>query len=138
MSREVRVQTDPAGKFRQTLLDGPHHLISDEPVDAGGDDAGPSPHELLLLALGSCTSMTLKLYADRKGWPLRSAEVRLTLERVRREAPGPTGDAVVIHRTIQLEGDLDADQRQRLLEIAGKCPVHKTLTGEIDIRSVLA
>ena len=129
MGRQARIAT-AKGKFEQTIEIGPHRLVGDEPVEAGGGDAGPSPHEFLLAALGTCTSMTVKMYADRKGWPLRAVEVRLTQEKQ---------DGVhVMHRTMQLDGDLDAEQRARLIEIAQKCPVHKTLTGEIRIETALA
>jgi putative redox protein len=129
MMREATVHTGN-GKHRQEIDIESHHLVADEPKDVGGDDAGPSPHDFLLAALGSCTSMTVKMYADRKGWPLKSVEVKLSQEKV--------GDVHVIKRHIRFEGDLDNDQRARLLEIANKCPVHKTLSGEIRIDSDLA
>jgi putative redox protein len=129
MGRQARITT-ATGKFQQTIEIGPHRLIGDEPAESGGNDAGPAPHEFLLAALGTCTSMTVKLYADRKGWPLRKAEVRLTQEKQE--------GVHVMHRSVTLEGDLDAEQRARLLEIAQKCPVHKTLTGEIRIETELA
>jgi putative redox protein len=90
---------------------------------------GPDPHEYLLAALGCCTSMTVKMYTDRKGWPLQS--VRVEVVGVRNE------QTYAISRVIHLDGDLDADQRARLLEIANKCPVHRTLTGRIEITSEL-
>jgi putative redox protein len=129
MTRPVAVSTALSGKHRQNISIGPHNLIGDEPVEAGGDDAGPGPHEYLLAALGSCTSITVKMYADRKGWPLKSVRVDLSGDRV--------GETYVIQRTIHVDGDLDATQRERLLEIANKCPVHKTLTGTIEIKSEL-
>jgi putative redox protein len=122
LDRAGRVVTR-AGKFQQDLELGPHRLISDEPLPAGGDDLGPSPHEFLLAALGSCTSMTIKLYADRKGWPLERVEVELEQEKV---------DGVhEIRRAVRLHGPLSDEQRARLLEIAEKCPVHRTLTGPL-------
>jgi putative redox protein len=127
--REATVVT-AAGKFGQSIQLGPHTLAADEVKGDGGDDTGPSPHDFLLAALGSCTSMTVKLYADRKGWPLRRVEVALS--------QGKEGDAHVIHRHIRLDGELSDEQRARLLEIAGKCPVHKTLTGTIRVESDLA
>jgi putative redox protein len=130
MSRPVTVATALSGKFRQNISIGPHHLLGDQTADAGGDDAGPDPHELLLAALGSCTSMTMKLYADRKGWALKSVRVDVSGDRV--------GEAYVIQRTIHVDGDLDATQRERLLDIANKCPVHRTLTGKIEIKTELA
>jgi len=115
------------GKFAQDIDVAGHRLRADEETGKGGADTGAAPHELLLAALGSCTAMTLKVYAERKGWPLRDAHV--TLNAVN------TDGKFVIARQLRLEGDLDADQRQRLIEIAAKCPVHKTLTGEIIINT---
>lgn len=115
------------GKLAQGIDVGKHHVRSDEEIEKGGDDTGPTPHELLLAALGSCTAMTLKLYAARKGWPLR--DVRVTLD-------GASGDAgYVINRVVTIDGEVDAGQRQRLLEIADKCPVHRTLVGTISIHT---
>jgi putative redox protein len=129
MARPVSASTVPSGKFRQKITVGTHTLVGDESRESGGDDAGPDPHEYLLAALASCTSMTVKMYADRKGWPLRS--VRVDVVGVRKE------HAYAITRTIHLEGALDAAQRGRLLDIANKCPVHRTLTGKIEITSEL-
>ena len=113
------------GKFAQDISVAGHRLRADEQIDKGGADTGATPHELLLAALGSCTAMTLKVYADRKGWPLRDVHVNLT---------GANADGgYVITRALTIDGDLDAEQRQRLVEIADKCPVHKTLMGEIAI-----
>jgi putative redox protein len=127
--RTATVRTD-AGKLRQSITIGPHHLVSDEPVDQGGDDAGPAPHDFLLAALGACTSMTLELYAARKGWALRGVEIELSQAKE---------DGVhVIQRRIRFDGDLDEEQRARLVEIANKCPVHRTLTGEIRINTQLS
>jgi putative redox protein len=126
--REATIRTRQ-GKFQQDVELGPHHFVADEPAESGGDDAGPAPHDFLLAALGACTSMTVKMYADRKGWPLTSVEVTLSQAK--------EGAVHVIRRDIQLVGDLDAEQRARLLEIANKCPVHKTLSGEIRIESAL-
>jgi putative redox protein len=115
------------GKFSQDIKIGSHRLRSDELIEKGGEDTGPGPHELLLAALGSCTAMTLKVYAERKGWPLR--DVRVTLS-------GASADGqYAISRVLTIDGDLDAEQRQRLLEIADKCPVHRTLVGEITIKT---
>lgn len=118
------------GKFQQTVQIGPHTLVADEPVADGGGDAGPAPHEWLLAGLGACTSMTTKMYAERKGWPLERVEVRVEGRK--------TDDAFVFHRVITFVGPLDAEQRARLLEIANKCPVHKTLSGHIRIETELA
>lgn len=102
---------------------GPNRLRSDEPLEEGGTDTGPTPHELLLAALGACTSMTLRLYAERKGWPLTNAHVRVT--------GGSQGAGFAITQHVRLDGALDDAQRRRLMEIAGRCPVHRTLTGQI-------
>jgi putative redox protein len=128
--------------FEQMLLDGRHILRADEPASAGGADAGPNPYELLLMALGACTSMTLEMYARRKNWPLERALVRLTHGKeyaedcVHCEEKGAKLDRIT--RVIELVGPLDAAQRLRLLQIAEQCPVHKTLTGKIEIRTTLA
>jgi putative redox protein len=129
MMRDATVRTR-SGKFQQDVEIENHRLIADEPESSGGENAGPAPHDFLLAALGACTSMTVKMYADRKGWPLRSVEVKLTQAK--------ENDVHVMRRDVKLEGDLDAEQRARLLEIANKCPVHKTLSGEIRIESKLS
>jgi putative redox protein len=126
--REAVTKT-ASGAFGQTIAIGPHSLASDVMPAEGGDDSGAEPHELLLAALGACTSMTVKMYANRKGWPLEACQVRVTIER---EAGKAT-----FQRKITLLGPLDDDQRKRLLDIAAKCPVHKTLTGTIAIDSAL-
>ena len=123
--------------LRQEIVAGPHTLYADEPADSGGDDSGPDPYELLLAALGACTSMTLTLYARRKRWPLKGVEVRLSHRRDYAEDCADCADKTaridVIERLITLRGALDETQRARLLEIAGKCPVHGTLTGAIRV-----
>ena len=130
------------GLFKQYLLDGRHQLIADEPVPSGGTDAGPNPYELLLMSLGACTAMTLRLYARRKQWPLERVVVRLRHTRVHAEdcAECETKSGLVdrIECEIELSGPLDAAQRTRLMEIAAMCPVHRTLTAEINIQSRLA
>jgi putative redox protein len=123
--RDVDVDTKQ-GKFQQTVKTGPHTLIGDEPTELGGDDAGPAPHDYLLTALGTCTSMTVKMYADRKGWKVDHVHVHVTLEKLE-------GGGTVLRRTVALRGELDDEKRTRLLEIAGKCPVHKTLTGKLEL-----
>lgn len=125
--REVSVER-AEGQFAQDIEIGEHRLRADENTEKGGDNSGPAPHELLLAALGSCTAMTLKVYAERKGWLLR--DVRVTLRGAHLEG------GFAITRQLTIDGDLDAEQRQRLLEIAAKCPVHKTLTGEITITTM--
>jgi uncharacterized OsmC-like protein/alpha/beta superfamily hydrolase len=118
-----------------------HVLSSDEPVSVGGEDTGPTPYELLLASLGACTSMTLRMYADRKKWPLEG--IRVALEHAKIHAKDcahcdtEKGRIDRIRRDIEVRGDLSDEQRERLLEIADRCPVHRTLTGEIDIASRL-
>jgi putative redox protein len=126
-----------AAGLRQEIAAGRHALVSDEPASLGGTDAGPDPYALLLAALGACTSMTLRMYADRKGWPLRSVTVELTHTRVHAEdcagCDDPAARADVITRTVRVTGDLDASQVARLGEIARRCPVHKTLTAGVRV-----
>jgi putative redox protein len=128
--RTVMVSKAASGKYKQLVQIGPHSSWADEPKDAGGNDEGPTPHEILLASLGACTSMTVQMYADRKQWPLRAVTVGLEDAMV--------DHVYIVRRTIHLDGDLTDEQRARLLEIANKCPVHKTLTGEIRIESQLA
>jgi len=128
-----------ADGFAQEIIAGVHHLPSDEPASAGGTDTGPTPYELLLASLGSCTSMTIAMYARRKRWPLERVTVSLRHSRVHVEdcaaCETQEGKLTVIDRYIALEGPLDEDQRARLLEIANRCPVHLTLTSKMDIRT---
>ena len=127
--------------FVQEIAAGTHRLRSDEPAAVGGTDSGPTPYDLLLAALGSCTSMTLAMYARRKQWPLQRVAVRLRHSRVHAEdcAACEASDArlTVIDRDITVEGPLDETQRGRLLEIANRCPVHLTLTSRMEIRTTL-
>jgi putative redox protein len=116
--------------FQVVLDDGKHTWLADEPESIGGGDRGPTPVSLLLSSLGACTSVTLKMYAQRKGWPLTDVHVALAMQ---------TGDdGSTIDRQIVLSGELSAEQRERLLQIANACPVHKILTRSITIRSGLA
>jgi putative redox protein len=130
-----------ADGFVQEITAGPHRLRSDEPTSVGGTETGATPYDLLLAALGSCTSMTMAMYARRKKWPLERVTVRLRHSRVHAEdcAACETQNArlTVIDREIALEGSLDEDQRARLLAIANRCPVHLTLSARIDIRTTL-
>jgi uncharacterized OsmC-like protein len=127
--------------FAQEIIVGSHRLTADEPVAAGGADSGPSPYDLLLAALGSCTSMTVAMYARRKAWPLESVTVRLRHSRIHAvdcaECETKEGMLDRIERDLQLAGTLTEEQRAKLLEIANKCPVHRTLVSEIDIRTRL-
>jgi putative redox protein len=130
--------THVPGTTYQTRIDtGDLALIGDEPVEAGGDGLGPNPYELLLAALGQCTVLTIVLYARRKGWTVDGVSVRANHERlvVAEEIDGELIRKKVerIVQEITLQGDLDEGQRARLIEIAGKCPVHRTLTGDLEI-----
>jgi putative redox protein len=130
-----------AGGFAQRVRVGVHELLADEPTEVGGTDSGPNPYDLLLAALGACTSMTLGMYARRKQWPLQAVTVRLWHSRVHaadcESCETKVGLLDVVDREVELMGPLDQEQRSRLLEIANKCPVHRTLTSEIHIRTRL-
>jgi putative redox protein len=133
------VVSGSAAGFAQDVIAGTHRFVADEPASAGGTERGPGPYELLLAALGSCTSMTIGMYARRKGWPLENVTVRLRHER-RYVADCENCEKnrtllTRIDREIELTGPLSADQRERLLEIANKCPVHRTLTSKIEIET---
>jgi putative redox protein len=129
--------------YAQEIRAGRHALRADEPVTSGGTDTGPDPYALLLAALGACTSMTLRMYATRKGWPLTGITVRLSQSKIyaRDCADCETkGDARIdrIEREIELSGDLSAEQRARLIEIAERCPVHRSLADPKTIVTRLA
>ena len=136
----VVVRETRRGQFQQEIITGAHRLLADEPVKAGGLDSGPGPYDLLVAALGACTSMTVRLYADHKQIPLTRTQVRLRHEKIYAtdcsECETKEGKIDHIERAITFEGDLTAEQRARLLEIADKCPVHRTLKSEVDIRTV--
>jgi putative redox protein len=117
--------------YATQLVVGHHHTVADEPVDLGGGDTGPTPVEILLSALGSCTAITLRMYAERKQWPLEGVEVKLAYAERGKEK-------TVITRQVEMRGKLDADQRERLLQIANACPVHKILTGTVEVPTTLA
>lgn len=125
------------GRYQQTVRVGSHELVADEPAALGGDDAGPNPYEFLLAALGACTSMTLRMYAERKALPLEHVAVQLRHEKIHAKdcASCETTVGMVdrIERRIEIRGDLTQEQRESLLAIAGKCPVHRTLESEIHI-----
>ncbi|MGY8711649.1 bifunctional alpha/beta hydrolase/OsmC family protein [Bradyrhizobium sp. 18BD] len=135
--RRVVVQETRKSKFNQIITVGPHHLVADEPKAAGGEDAGPGPYDFLLAGLGACTSMTMRLYADRKSLPLDRVTVTLKHSKIYAKdcAECETRDGMLdqIERDIAMDGALDAEQRKKLMEIADKCPVHRTLTSEIRI-----
>ena len=138
----VRVTETGYSPFDQTISIGSHRLRADEPVSLGGSDLGPSPYDLLLAALGACTSMTLRMYADQKKWPLEQVSVALTHEKIYAKdceaCETRDGKLDRIDRRIELSGPLDDEQRQRLLEIADKCPVHRTLHSEVLVETELA
>ena len=127
--------------FVQEITAGRHHLVADEPVSAGGTDRGPGPYDLLLAALGSCMSMTIALYARNKAWPLEGVDIRLRHSRIYAR---DCTDCVVrddtlldrIETEVQLSGKLTAEQERKLMEVAHKCPVHRTLKSEISIQEV--
>ncbi|MDA0668262.1 MAG: OsmC family protein [Planctomycetota bacterium] len=124
---EVRGKSDG---FLQNIAIRDFALIGDEPTEVGGTNLGPTPYEYLLAALGTCTSMTLSMYARKKNWPLENVRVELSHKKI---------DKVdVFHRVVHVEGDLSQEQRERLLEIANRCPVHQTLENDIEITSVLS
>jgi uncharacterized OsmC-like protein/alpha-beta hydrolase superfamily lysophospholipase len=138
----VVVRETRRGKFQQEVIVGAHRFLADEPEKVGGMDSGPGPYDFLLAGLGACTSMTLRLYADLKKLPLKRTIVRLRHNKIHAAdcADCETKEGMLDHieRAITLDGDLDASQRARLLEIADKCPVHRTLESEIDIHTVEA
>ena len=124
--------------FLQEVVSGKHNLRADEPVSAGGTDAAPGPYDYLLIALGVCTSMTVGLYARRKQWPLENITVSLRHSRIHakdcEECETKEGMLDRIDTEIELTGSLTAEQQAKLMEIAAKCPVHRTLKSEINIR----
>ena len=132
-----------AGEGYTTEIKTPsHHLLADEPLEVGGANLGPTPYDLLMASLGSCTAMTLKMYAERKGWPLKEVQVYLNHDKVHlddsKASEDPGAKVSQFTRIIGLEGDLDEDQRQKLLEISNRCPVHRTLQEDIKIQTILS
>jgi uncharacterized OsmC-like protein len=138
--REVVVYGSAKG-FAQKIAVGGHQISADEPTEVGGTDTGPGPYDLLLAALGSCTSMTIALYARRKQWPLEAVRVKVRHSKVHaadcEDCETKVGILDRIERDVELVGRLADEQRVRLLDIANKCPVHRTLTSEIEIRTQL-
>ena len=137
----VVVQETGEGKFTQRIAAGSHRLRADEPESVGGDDSGPGPYDLVLAGLGACTAMTLRLYAERKGWPMSRVTVTLTHDKIHADdcadCETKSGSLDHIERRLAIEGDLDDAQRVRLLEIANKCPVHRTLESEVVVATSL-
>ncbi|MFQ5447583.1 MAG: OsmC family protein [Saprospiraceae bacterium] len=114
-------------KYKTTLQNGTHHLVADEPHELGGEDQGPMAGTLLKMALGACTAITLRMYADRKGWDLQEVIAKVDYEK--------TGEGTIFHRQLEFTGQLDEKQRKRLMQIANACPVHRVLSGPIDIET---
>jgi len=137
----VVARTEPAG-YRTEIIANGHALVADEPVAVGGTNTGPSPYELLSAALGACTTMTLRMYADRKQWPLEDVEARVRHAKMHCVDCGDTENKTsridTFSRELVLEGALDDEQKGRLLEIADRCPVHRTLHSEVRITTTLA
>ncbi len=135
---KVRISSVEGFKFRQRFQFGHHELLVDEPVESGGTDAGPDPYALMLGALGACTSMTIRLYAERKGWNVSRVEIELEHDRVHaKDCEDCESDAAIVERVtrrIRIFGELSAEQRKRLAEIARRCPVHKTLVAGMVVR----
>jgi putative redox protein len=140
MARNVCTDAGPL-RFIETISIGPHVLQADEPSPSGGADAGPDPLELVLAALGSCASITIRMYADRKQWPLQGVHVCLSYATKHAEGYGESDATVGMGQLIEMEisvtGDLSDDQRRRLLEIANRCPVHRMLESQVQIRARL-
>ena len=113
------------GKFKHEIEIREHELLSDEPEKNGGDDAGPSPQELLAASLASCTAITMEMYADRKGWAVGDLEVNVNYE------PAQRGSPTKFEMQVRMPKELPEEQREKLMQIAAKCPVHRTLEGEV-------
>jgi uncharacterized OsmC-like protein len=137
---EVVVEGDYQSLTQKISL-GPHQLVADEPSAFGGNDRGPSPYELLLASLGACTSITLLMYAKKKGWEVRRVTVWLSHQKIHaqdcQDCETKEGYLDYIQRRIHIDGNLDDEKRERLLQIANRCPVHRTLTSEIKIDTQL-
>ncbi|HLG88366.1 MAG TPA: OsmC family protein [Alphaproteobacteria bacterium] len=132
---QVMVTATEAQPWGQALLTQKHVQFADETAEHNGADTGPNPHELVLMALGACTAITVRMYAARKGWAIDKLDVRLSFRKAPAGAPTPAREQ--IERQIEIEGPLDAEQRARLFAVAEKCPIHKLLTGGVDIHSEL-
>ena len=140
MSRNISVHSEPL-KYVQKICVGPHIFHSDESIDSGGNDAGPTPDELLMAALGACSNITVRMYAERKRWPLHRAAATLRYEQVHANDNAQSGakNTAVdqIEMVISFAGDLSEKQQQRLLEIANRCPIHRMLASHVQICSKL-
>lgn len=131
----VIVKERTGGKYTQDVNAGPHHAFADEPASFGSADLGMSPYEFVCAGLGACTSITLRMYAERKDWPVTHIGVEVRHKRVSRGDEKPRD---VFTRAITIEGDIDEAQRERMLVIANKCPVHRTLEASSEIETALA
>ena len=138
----IMVAESEARPYGQRITIGGHELRADEPTTAGGADTGPTPYDLVLAGLGACTSMTVRMYADRKGWPLRQVSVMLRHQRIHAKdcevCETDTGLLDHIEREVRLDGDLTDEQRAKLLYIADRCPVHRSLNSEVVITTTSA
>ena len=133
---QVQVKADHSQQYKQEIKSGSHAFVSDAPKTAGGGEAGPNPHELLLGALGACTSMTLQMYAKKKGWDLKDVVVDVKDEEI--DDPNNPGKKLTkITRDIKVEGNFDAEQVESLTSAASRCPIHKLLAGGNQINTVL-
>ena len=141
MTRNVKVNSSSLA-YVQNISIGPHELLADEPPEAGGADAGPNPYELVMAALGACTSMTVRMYAERRNWPLEKVQVDLTFSRLHAadcdDCSRKKGIVNRIEKRITFTGDLSEIQRERLLHMANNCPVHRILARTIEISSTLS
>jgi putative redox protein len=135
MADPVIVKERAGGKYTQDVLTSRHHLYADEPASYGSADLGPTPYEYLCAALGACTTITLRMYVERKKWPVDHLGCEVSHKKV---VGGDNGSYDVFTRTLTIEGDVDAAQRQRIMEIANKCPVHKTLESSSHVETQLA
>lgn len=137
----MKVRARSLERFQVHIKTGNHELIADEPEDSG-DDRGPDPYGLLLASLAACTIMTVRMYAQRKEWALEEVQVELDIDRVHARdcedcLSDPEARVDIIKRSMRFRGDLDEEQVARLLDIAARCPVHRTLTSETVIRTSL-
>ena len=140
MSRNVSISSGPVN-YAQSISVGPHKLQSDEPPEVGGKDAGPNAQELLMASLGACATITVQMYAERHQLPLKGVQAALSHARVLAEKPSDSGAAIgmvdQLEMDISFTGDLSEEQRNRLFEIANRCPIHRMLTSQVQIRSRL-
>jgi len=140
MSRNVSVNSESVN-YAQSISVGPHKLQSDEPPAVGGKDAGPNAQELLMASLGACATITVQMYAERHQWPLKGVGANLSHSRVLAQNPGVSGAAIGMVDRLNIEisftGDLSEEQRNRLFEIANRCPIHRLLTSQVQIHSRL-